>query len=317
MFKKPYYSLNDYCRDTYGKKVYKLSLQGGLTCPNRDGKIGYRGCIFCSEGGSGDFALSIGTPATGIYSNIDSLLKDACQKHPETSYIGYFQAYTNTYGNISYLRAMYEAVLYQPSIIGISIGTRPDCINQDIINLLSLLQKKYPDKFIWIELGLQTIHEKTANYIRRGYSLSVFQDSYMKLKALHIPVIIHLILGLPGESEKLLLETIDYVNCCKPFGVKLQLLHVLRHTDLAKDYEQGLFQTLTLDAYIQLTSLCLAHLSPDIVIHRVTGDGPKQITIAPTWSFHKKNVLNKLHHYMWDNHLEQGEFYFAGTADTL
>lgn len=303
---KPYYSLDAYCKKTYHRKVYKLALQAGLTCPNRDGTLGHGGCIFCSAGGSGDFALSIGTPEGGICPDCHDLIHSACLRQEGSPHIAYFQAFTNTYGPIPYLHDLYETVLNEPDIIGISIGTRPDCISQPILDLLLALRKRHSDKFIWIELGLQTMHDMTADYIRRGYHLDTFTDCMTRLHNADIPVIIHMIIGLPGESTEMLRQTVNYVNQCHPFGVKLQLLHILEHTDLATDYQNSRFSALSLENYIQLTALCLTGLSPDIVIHRVTGDGPKELTIAPRWSFDKKNVLNSLHRYLRENHLYQG-----------
>ena len=303
---KPYYSLNAYLRKQYGQKVYKLSLDASLSCPNRDGTLDTRGCIFCSSGGSGDFSIKIASPSTGLFPEAFSLMEQAFSKHPCSPFIGYFQAFTNTYGDIRYLEEIYSATLKLPQIIGISIGTRPDCISQEILDLLQQLRLQYPDKFIWVELGLQTMHEDTALYIRRGYDLSCFQERYELLSGHDIPVIIHIILGLPGESTEKILQTIQYISTLHPFGVKLQLLHVLEHTDLAEDFRQEKFRVLSLEEYISLLSRCICYLSPDIVIHRVTGDGPKNITLAPKWSFDKKRVLNTLHKYLRDNALFQG-----------
>lgn len=310
---KPYYSLDAYCKQTFGRKVYKVSLNIGLSCPNRDGSLDTRGCIFCSEGGSGDFAYKIASPETGIFRDAGELLKKAFSAHPGSPFIGYFQAYTNTYGPLSYLKMLYEYILARPEIIGISIATRPDCISHEIIRLLSKLKIDFPGKFIWVELGLQTIHERTAAYIRRGYSLPCFQRSYEHLTAFDIPVVIHVILGLPNESTQDMVETICYVNHLHPFGVKLQLLHILEGTDLAGDYLQGKFKALSREEYISLAAKSLSLLSSDIVIHRITGDGPKRITLAPKWSFDKKNVLNTLHGYM----REKGIYHGSGTSDTL
>lgn len=303
---KPYYSCNAYLRKTYGQKVYKISLDASLSCPNRDGTLDTRGCIFCSAGGSGDFAVKIASPSAGLYSEAFSLMENAFLKYPGSPFIAYFQAFTNTYGSIEYLEKIYRATLDLPQIIGISIGTRPDCISQEILDLFQKLRLCYPGKFIWVELGLQTIHEATAHYIRRGYDLQCFQRCYQNLSQHDIPVIIHIILGLPGETTDQMFQTIDYISSLHPFGVKLQLLHVLEHTDLADHYRKKQFEVLSMEEYISLTANCLGRLAPDIVIHRVTGDGPKHITIAPKWSFDKKRVLNSLHQYMRCNHLYQG-----------
>ena len=302
---KPYYSLDAWCKDTYGEKLYKIALDAGLTCPNRDGTLDTRGCIFCSAGGSGDF-----TPGSAL-----SIPERA--KKTGSRYIAYFQAYTNTYGPVSYLDSIYRQALSEPDIAGISIATRPDCLENEVMALLEGLKSDYPDKFIWIELGLQTIHEQTARYIRRGYALSCFTHACDRLHAARIPVIVHVILGLPGETTEMVLETIRFLNGCGIFGIKLQLLHILDNTDLAGEYRAGKVQVLTLDSYLTLLITCIAALSPDIVIHRVTGDGPKSLLIAPDWSRNKRNVLNTLHQRMKLSSIRQGQCYESGTFDSL
>ena len=223
--------------------------------------------------------------------------------------IAYFQAYTNTYAPLPYLEEVYRSALDHPKVCGISIATRPDCLGPEVLALLAELKEVYPEKFLWIELGLQTIHEETARYIRRGYPLSCFEKACADLKALEIACIVHTILGLPGETDEQVLQTIQYLNRIAPFGVKLQLLHVLKNTDLAEDYEAGTFEVLTLEHYLDLLISCLAHLSPDMVIHRVTGDGPKDLLIAPKWSLDKRKVLNSLHHRMKEQGIRQGDLY--------
>ena len=278
---RPYYSLDAYCKNRYGAKVYKIALDAGLTCPNRDGTLGTRGCIFCSAGGSGDFAVK---PMHSVAQQLKTGQEMFGKKKTGNLFIAYFQAYTNTYGNPDYLAEIYEEALKQPQIVGISIATRPDCLPDTVLNLLAALKERYPTKDIWVELGLQTIHNTTAAYIRRGYKLEVFDDAVAKLKALGIPVIVHVILGLPGENTDMVLETIQYLNRLCVFGVKLQLLHVLKDTDLAADYLAGKFETLSKEDYMSLLITCLKHLSPDVVVHRLTGDGPKDLLISPTWS---------------------------------
>ena len=238
---KPYYALDKYLKEQYGTKVYKLSLDAGLTCPNRDGTLDTRGCIFCSAGGSGEFALKIGTPATGIFPNAVEKMEQAFREK-EHPYIAYFQAFTNTYGDIDYLRSIYTLALSLSQVVGISIATRADCISDDVLTLLDNLREEFPDKFIWVELGLQTIHEDTIRYIRRGYDMNRFYQTCQALQARNIPCVIHVIFGLPNESKEQMMETIDYINELHPFGVKLQLLHVLKNTDLAKDYLDGKFE---------------------------------------------------------------------------
>ena len=266
---KPYQSLNAYLKKKYGEKIYKIALDGGFTCPNRDGTCGTRGCIFCSAGGSGEFATH--------------------------KYIAYFQAYTGTYAAPERLYALYHMALSHPKIIGISIATRPDCLPAPVLDVIKQCQMEFPDKFVWIELGLQSVHEKTALYIRRGYPLSCFEEALETLQTMSVPVIVHVILGLPGETQADMLATIDYLSHKNIFGIKLQLLHVLRGTDLAAEYERGVFSCLSKEAYIDLLCSCIDHLNPAIVLHRVTGDGPKDLLIAPIWSLQKRDVLNSLH----------------------
>ena len=233
-------------------------------------------------------------------------------------FVIYFQAYTNTYGNLEYLRTIWLQALEHEDVVGISIATRPDCLGEDVLQLLSEIRNEYENrKFIWIELGLQTIHERTAEYIRRHYSLSVYREAVLNLNRINIPYITHIILGLPGETKEDMLKTVAYVErgvfdetiqCyIRPFGIKLQLLHVLRHTDLALDYKQGKFQTMEMDEYVELVIEALQIIHPDIVIHRVTGDGPKALLISPTWSSNKKLVLNTLHKKMAQSKVTQGE----------
>lgn len=304
---KPYYSLDAYCKNTFHHKCYKIALNAHMTCPNRDGTLDTRGCIFCSAGGSGDFAVS--DCGQGIVSQIQDGLSLFGDKAVGNHFIAYFQAFTNTYAPIDYLEKVYREALESPDICGISIATRPDCLEDDVLALLDCLRGEYPHKFIWVELGLQTIHEETAEFIRRGYPLSCFAEAMEHLRAISVPVIVHVILGLPGETKEMMLQTIDYLNTVHPFGVKLQLLHVLKHTDLADYYLAGRFRTLEQEEYLNLVAACLNHLSPDIVIHRVTGDGPKELLIAPKWSLAKRNVLNSLHKLMKDTGSYQGRDY--------
>ena len=398
---KPYYSLDAYMKYTYGQKVYKIAVDAGLTCPNRDGTLGERGCIFCSAGGSGDFAVPIaGGGRQTVYSAVtrragvggaaedtrtgaDILDTDCVYEHRSMrdsrgastevyhkeyerrgscvdverktldvrrqmergmakfhkkvgeKFVIYFQAYTNTYGAPAYLERIWREALEEESVVGISIATRPDCLgipgvsisekhaepiardrrqgtesSEMVIGILARLQKEYATrgKFIWIELGLQTMHEKTAEYIRRGYPLSTYEAAIQALADNHIPYITHIILGLPGETEADMLATVRYVcgQQAKPFGIKLQLLHVLRDTDLYEDYAAGNFEVLSEDEYIELIIRCLEIIPDDIVIHRVTGDGPKNILTAPLWSGNKRHVLNTLHQKMKIEKREQG-----------
>ena len=293
---KPYHSLDYMLRERFGEKVYKVTLNGGMSCPNRDGKLGTRGCIFCSAGGSGDFAAD---SSLSITEQIDRQISILSAKRPIHKYIAYFQAFTNTYAPVEYLEKIFTEALAHPGIAALSIGTRPDCLGKDVVTLLSRLNRQKP---VWVELGLQTIHEKTAAYIRRGYPLSCFEDAVRRLRSEDIEIIVHTILGLPGESTQDILNTMKYLNHLDIQGIKLQLLHVLRGTDLASDYEKGLFRTYERDEYISLVISCLEHLRPDMVIHRITGDGPKDLLIAPLWASRKREVLNLLHHQMKENH---------------
>lgn len=300
---KPYHSLDYMLRERFGEKVYKVTLNGGMSCPNRDGKIGTRGCIFCSAGGSGDFAADA---ALSITEQIESQILILSQKRPIQKYIAYFQAYTNTYAPIEYLEKIFTEAISHPKVVALSIGTRPDCLDEQTVELLSRLNQQKP---VWVELGLQTIHESTARYIRRGYPLSCFEDAVSRLRKEDIEVIVHTILGLPGESCEDILATMDYLSQMDIQGIKLQLLHVLRGTDLAADYKRGLFRTYEREEYLSLLIDCLGHLRPDIVIHRITGDGPKDLLIAPLWASRKREVLNLLHHRMKEEQAFQGSHF--------
>lgn len=283
-----YLSFNKYLKDKFGQKVYKISLDGGFTCPNRDGKAGTRGCIFCSKGGSGDFAES---REMSITEQIENGKKKVEKKIKSGKYIAYFQAFTNTYAPVEILRQKYEEAINHPDIVALSIATRPDCLGDDVLRLLDEMNKIKP---VFVELGLQTIHQKSVKYIRRGYDLSVYDKAVRDLKKIGVNVVVHVILGLPNESENDMLETVKYVCESGANGIKLQLLHVIDGTDLAKDYEKGLFKTLKFDEYVNLIVKCVKIIPKDIVIHRLTGDGAKKDLIAPLWSADKKRVLNAI-----------------------
>lgn len=357
---KPYYSLDAWCKERFHHKCYKVALNAHMTCPNRDGTLGTRGCIFCSAGGSGDFAVDTAGKdietqlAEGIRLIAAKLPRTAVEPthtgaqavaaepaHPDTQapaaepahpgtqapaaepahpgiqapaagtpcIIAYFQAYTNTYGPVSYLREIFSHALESPLVCGISIATRPDCLPEEVLSLLAQLKGQFPGKFIWVELGLQTMHEKTADFIRRGYRLPCFEKAFFCLRRLDIPVIVHVILGLPGESENMTLETIQYLNSLRPFGIKLQLLHILKDTDLAAHFVNGEFDALTKEEYLDILITCLENLSPGIVVHRVTGDGPKKLLLAPLWSSNKRDVLNSLHRRMRERDSYQGKLF--------
>lgn len=283
-----YYSLNKYLRNTFGDKVYKISLNAGFTCPNRDGTIGTRGCIFCSAGGSGDFAESADLSIT---EQIEQGKKRVKNKIKSGKYIAYFQAYTNTYAPIEILREKYYEAVNHPDIVAVSIATRPDCLGDDVISLLDEINKIKP---LFVELGLQTIHEKSAEYIRRGYSLDVYDKAVENLKKIGVNVVVHIILGLPNETKEDMLETVKYVCTSGVDGIKLQLLHVLKNTDLEKEYLAGRFKVLEFEEYLDIIKACVDVIPENIVIHRLTGDGAKKDLIAPLWSADKKKVLNAI-----------------------
>ena len=298
---KRYHSLNYHLRKTYGEKLYKISLDGGMTCPNRDGTLGTRGCIFCSKGGSGDFAAS---KTLSITEQIETGKQQAARKYTGNSYIAYFQAYTNTYAPAAYLRQIFTEAIQNPNIRILSIATRPDCLSPDVISLLKELAAIKP---IWVELGLQTIHEDTARFIRRGYDLPVFERAIHDLRNAGISVIVHTILGLPGESRKQMLQTVNYLNTQDIQGIKFQLLHILKDTDLADYYERHPFSLPDMETYFSILAEQLTHLRPDIVVHRLTGDGPKQLLIAPLWTGNKRQVLNQMQAYFKRHDIWQGK----------
>lgn len=329
---KPYYSLDAWCKNTYGRKLYKVALDTGCTCPNRDGTLGAGGCIFCSAGGSGDFAIRGDSVREQLdagkrllnpkWRTIGTDRKEElfCRPASELScppamapyakgpaLIAYFQSYTNTYGDPDRLCRLFSDALSQPDVAGISIATRPDCLGDGILRRLTALKEAFPDKFIWIELGLQTIHDRTAAFIRRGYETAVFESAMQTLSRLGFPVIVHTILGLPGETKEDVLATMRALNALKPFGIKLQLLHILKGTDLAALYESGKVNALTKEAYVELVTDCIAALSPSICIHRITGDGPKNLLLAPDWSRNKRDVLNSIHSCMKQKGVRQGQ----------
>ncbi|MDE7265875.1 MAG: TIGR01212 family radical SAM protein [Lachnospiraceae bacterium] len=283
-----YYSLNQYLKDTFGQKVYKIALDGGFTCPNRDGTLGTRGCIFCSGAGSGDFAES---STLSVTEQLERGKKRIEQKCRDGKYIAYFQAFTNTYAPVERLRALYEEAMSCPDVVALSIATRPDCLPDEVVALLAKLNQEKP---VWVELGLQTIHEKTADYIRRGYPLSVYDDAVMRLKKANIQVIVHVILGLPCETAEEMKNTVSYVGKSGADGIKLQLLHVIKGTDLEKEYLKGTFRTLEMQEYVTLVADCIALLPENMIIHRMTGDGARSTLVAPRWSTDKKRVLNAL-----------------------
>ena len=298
-------TLNNYYKKTFGSKVYKISLNGNMTCPNRDGTLGTGGCIFCSKGGSGDFAASL---TLSIPEQIIEAKNRVSKKITSGKYIAYFQAFTNTYAPVSYLRNIYYESIMPDDIVGLSIATRPDCINEEVLSLLKEINEIKP---VFIELGLQSINQKTAEFIRRGYDLECFNRAVYALSEIGVNIVVHLIIGLPNETLEDILASIRHLNSLPINGVKLQLLHVLKNTDLADYYldKSNNFKTLTMDEYIFILGECIEHLRPDIIIHRMTGDGAKKELIAPLWSADKKNVLNSINRYFIENDITQGKRY--------
>lgn len=283
-----YKSLNQYLKERFGTKVYKIALSSGCTCPNRDGTVGVGGCIFCADTGSGDFAQSAILP---IKEQIKLAKEKVASKNKGGKYIAYFQSFTNTYGNVEFLEPKFLEAMEDDEVVAVSIATRPDCLPEEILDMLSRLNTIKP---VWVELGLQTIHPKTAEYIRRGYPLEVYDKAVKDLHAIGVEVITHVIIGLPDETKEDMLQTVRYVVESRAEGIKLQLLHVIEGTDLAKDYEAGNFNTLTMEEYLQIIKACVDLIPETMVIHRLTGDGNKKTLIAPLWSADKKRVLNEL-----------------------
>ncbi len=288
-------TLSDYCKEKFGTKVYRLSLSTGCSCPNRDGRAGRGGCSFCSEGGSGEFA----TKVKPIEEQIEEAKDRVKSKFPkdikeeDKKYIAYFQSFTNTYGDVDRLGGIFKTAILRDDIAAISIGTRPDCLEDDMLDLLNELNKIKP---VWIELGLQTIHEDSAKAFNRGYSLPVFNKAYIELKKRDIEVIVHVILGLPGETDKDMYETVRYLANLSPKldGIKLHLLHILKNTRLEREYREKPFKILSLDEYTEILINCLRILPESVVIHRMTGDGDKRLLVEPLWSADKKKVLNTI-----------------------
>ena len=301
---RPYHTLSYSLKKQFKTRVYKLSLDGGMTCPNRDGTLGTGGCIFCSKGGSGDFAESCRS-YPDIAGQIEAARKRIERKAPSGPYIAYFQSFTNTYAPLPYLSDLFSRTLDHPQVAALSIGTRPDCLEDEKIRLLAELNRKKP---VWVELGLQTIHPNTAALIRRGYPLSCFADTAARLKEAGLTVIVHLILGLPGESQEQMLSSVDYTAHFLPAldGIKLQLLHVLKGTDLAAMYEKDPFPLFSMEEYADFIVTCIEHLPPSMTVHRITGDGPRSLLIAPEWSLHKRQVLNTIDRRFRERNTFQG-----------
>lgn len=305
---KRYYSLDYYLKNTFGEKVYRLSLNGGMTCPNRDGTLGTHGCIFCSAGGSGDFAAA---PAISVAKQLEMAKEQilgkliyrqiACRK-----FIAYFQAYTNTYAPVPYLRKLFTEALSQPDVAVLSIATRCDCLSDEILDLLEELNTQKP---VWIELGLQTMHDTSLAYLRTGYTRMQYESAVYALHARGISVITHLILGLPNETPDMMRASVAYCAKLPIQGIKLQLLHILKNTELGAQYQKAPFPLFTLEEYCNFIAECIAMLPPDIVIHRLTGDGPRSLLLAPLWSTDKKRVLNTIQKALKEQDLWQGKYF--------
>ena len=308
---KPYHSLDYELRQQFGRKIYKLSLDGGMSCPNRDGTLGTGGCIFCRQGGSGDFAAP---RQTAVSRQIEQAMAQVKRKMPDgsqDSYIAYFQSYTNTYAPLPYLKQLFGEAVSHPAVAALSIGTRPDCLEPEVIGLLKDLNRVKP---VWVELGLQTIHDSTAAFIRRGYGLPVFEDALRRLKAAGLTVIVHVILGLPGETRDMMAETVQYLAQSPIDGIKLQLLHILKGTGLADYCRTNPFPMFTMEEYIDFVIDCVEILPPELTIHRLTGDGPKSLLLAPLWSGNKRLVLNTLHRRFKERNTWQGKRYVPDSS---
>ena len=307
---KRYYSLDYYLKNTFGEKVYRLSLNGGMTCPNRDGTLGTCGCIFCSAGGSGDFAAA---PTLSVTAQIEQAKERVAAKSNCRKYIAYFQAYTNTYAPVDYLRKIFTEAISHPDIVALSIATRCDCLSDEILDLLEELNYQKP---VWIELGLQTIHDDTLRRIRSGFTLSQYESAVLTLRSRNITVITHLILGLPGETKEMMLASVTHIAKLPIQGVKLHLLHVLKGTELGRQYEATPFPLFSLEEYCDFVAECIALLPPKMVIHRLTGDGPRKLLLAPLWSTDKKRVLNTIQKSLRERNLWQGKFFVADSISS-
>ncbi|WP_252243764.1 MULTISPECIES: TIGR01212 family radical SAM protein [unclassified Clostridium] len=303
---KRYHSLNYFLREKFGEKVFKISLDGGFSCPNRDGKVSKGGCVFCSARGSGDYAGSRNFSITNQFNNVKTMMAN---KWKSGKYIAYFQAYTNTYAPVDELRQKYEEAINQEGVVALSIATRPDCLEDDVLDLIEELSKKL---YVWVELGLQTINDDVAKKINRGYDLKVFDDAMTRLKERNIDVVVHSILGLPGESQDDMLKTIDYIAHSGAQGIKLHLLHLMKDTKMVELYENGELQFLSQEDYIKLICRAVSMLPKEMVVHRLTGDAPRDLLIGPMWSLKKWEVLNAIDKTLEDNDIYQGKNFDMG-----
>jgi len=299
---KRYHTLNHFLRNKFGGKVFKISLDAGFTCPNRDGRISTEGCVFCSPRGSGDFTGNAEDIAEQFY-EVKRMMN---KKWREGRYIAYFQAYTNTYADTSTLRERYYSILDMEDVVGIAIATRPDCLPADVLELLEEINAR---TYLWVELGLQTIHESTAKLINRGYGLDTYISSVRELKKRNIEVVTHGILGLPGENKQEMLETVDFIANTGTQGIKLHLLHLLKDTKLAEMHQHGELRLMSMEDYVETVVDCIERIPESMVIHRITGDGPRETLIGPKWSLKKFEVINAIEHLMMDRDTWQGKNY--------
>ncbi|OPF53006.1 TIGR01212 family radical SAM protein [Clostridium baratii] len=298
---KRYHSLNYFLRDRFKEKVFKISLDGGFSCPNRDGTISKGGCLFCSESGSGDYAGDRELSITKQFCDIKEMMN---KKWKEGKYIAYFQAFTNTYAPVEELKRKYDEALKQEGVVAIAIATRPDCLQDEVLELLEAINKKF---YVWVELGLQTVSDETARKINRGYKLEVYEDAIRRLKEKNIDFVTHCIFGLPGETKEDMLRSVDYIAHSGSKGIKFHLLHLMKHTPMVKLYERGELEFLSQDDYIDLICKSIAMLPEDMVVHRLTGDAPRDLLIGPMWSLKKWEVLNAIDKALVDNEIYQGK----------
>ena len=300
------YMLNDFLKEKFNEKIYKVSLDGGFTCPNRDGKVSRGGCIFCSENGSGDFTA---TKLKSIHAQIEEQIDLVSKKYKGDKYIAYFQNFTNTYAEVSYLRKIYQEALSHEKIVGLAIATRPDCLGDDVLELLAELNKK---TFLWVELGLQTVNDDVAKYFNRAYETGIYKEASEKLNKLNIKFVTHIIIGLPKEEEDDYLKTAIFAQNCGTWGIKLHLMYVVKNTPLEKLYLNGDLKVNTKEEYVEKVINILENISPEIVVHRLTGDGDRETLVAPLWSIKKIDVLNSIHKELKRRNTYQGKLYYGG-----
>ena len=300
------YMLNDFLKEKFNEKIYKVSLDGGFTCPNRDGKVSRGGCIFCSENGSGDFTA---TKLKSIHAQIEEQIDLVSKKYKGDKYIAYFQNFTNTYAEVSYLRKIYEEALSHEKIVGLAIATRPDCLEDDVLELLAELNKK---TFFWVELGLQTLNDDVAKYFNRAYETEIYKEASEKLNRLNIKFVTHIIIGLPKEENDDYLKTAIFAQNCGTWGIKLHLMYVVKNTPLEKLYLNGGLKVNTKEEYVEKVINVLENISSEVVVHRLTGDGDRETLVAPLWSIKKIDVLNSIHKELKRRNTYQGKLYYGG-----